>query len=70
MSGTAEATKAVRSIISDEVKLGRIDLRGDVSVADQTGAVLLHVVEFSNWAGLVELAEFDPFNLGFRRRPR
>ena len=29
-----------------------------------------HLVEINNWAGLVALAEFDPFYLGLRRRPR
>lgn len=29
-----------------------------------------HIVEISDWRGLVTLAEFDPFYLGLRRRPR
>jgi len=29
-----------------------------------------HVVEILNWQRLAELAEFDPFYLGLRKRPR
>ncbi len=39
----SEALKGVRSIISDEVKRGLIDLRGEVTVTNRAGAVLLRV---------------------------
>jgi hypothetical protein len=37
----AEAVAGVRSILSDDVKAGRIDLRGRIEVADAQGAVIL-----------------------------
>lgn len=36
-----EAIKGVRSIISDEVKQGLVDLRGEIRVTDETGAAVL-----------------------------
>ena len=44
-SARAEAIKGVRSIISDEVKRGLIDLRGDITVTDKDGVALL-LLEF------------------------
>jgi hypothetical protein len=38
-----EAIKGVRSIISEEAKEGRVDLRGRIDVADPSGRVLLTV---------------------------
>lgn len=36
-----EAVKGIRSIISDEVKQGLIDLRGEITVTDEDGAAVL-----------------------------
>jgi hypothetical protein len=38
-----EAIKGVRSIISEEVKEGSLDLRGRIDVADPAGRVLLTI---------------------------
>ena len=38
-----EAIKGVRSIISDEVKQGLIDLRGEITVTDEDGAALIRL---------------------------
>ena len=35
------ALQGIRSIISDEAKVGKIDLRGRAEIADQTGRILL-----------------------------
>lgn len=37
----AEAVKAVRSILSEEVKAGQLDLRGRLEVNDANGALVL-----------------------------
>lgn len=36
-----EAIKGIRSILSDEVMKGRIDLRGRIEIADETDTVVL-----------------------------
>ena len=38
-----EAIKGARSIISDEVKQGLIDLRGEITVTDEDGAALIRL---------------------------
>lgn len=38
-----EAIKGARSIVSEEAKEGRVDLRGKIDVADPSGRVLLTV---------------------------
>ena len=38
-----DAIKGVRSIISDEVKQGLIDLRGEITVTDEDGAALIRL---------------------------
>jgi hypothetical protein len=38
-----EAIKGIRSIVSDEVLQGRIDLSGRIAIADETGAPLCTV---------------------------
>lgn len=47
-----KAIEGIRSIVSEEVKDGLIDLRGRIDVADQDGRVLL-VVRFSEAVELV-----------------
>ena len=39
-----EAVRGVRSVLSEEIRAGRLDLRGRIDVADREGNILLTVL--------------------------